>query len=217
MIQEKLKNEVAKLPIPPCEISLVTPLNIRLDQLSKELSSKGGDANLNVYTQNSSSDRLATTVQPTTWGIDSHTLHSLTNFEAISQARMTSSALPENRKFGAYVMLTNLNDSKKALTTATQLLRKCYLDSAIEADDVDQSLLHNLLQYDLEHQILWPLPELILNFQDVTLFAGYPPWQLRYAEIINVGHLVSDSMPYLTKSITNAFEIYSNTVQRFGK
>lgn len=166
-------------------------------------------------------------VQPTSWGITGSHLTKLTDFEKAFTSLLTKPFFTTAEKQKGQntlestfsppthrIVFVSPLDGKPAIAKAAEILKKAVISKTINEADIDQSLLHALL--NSPEGELWPSPELVINFKDVPATAGYPLWQLRYAEIVNAGTL-TPGLPLVWKQLHHSFKVFSKTVQRFGK
>lgn len=168
-----------------------------------------------------------TSVASTSWGISGSHLLRLTDFETAFKSTLAkrfnapmdaaneSASASSNFDAGALqVTFISPLDGKPAIARAAQIIQRAIETKALEEADVDQSIVHALLNSP-EGQ-LWPSPDLIINFTDVPSTCGYPVWQLRYAEIVNAGSLATENSA-IWEQFHGALRSFSKTVQRFGK
>lgn len=169
------------------------------------------------------------TTAPTSWGVSGHLLHKLTNFEAsfndilelpfyeTRKSHKTGDSKTTNTKSSPVahkLMFVSPLDGKPAVAKAAHILHKAVEQKSIDEADIEQSLVHALLNSPQGE--LWPSPDLIINFTDVPSPSGYPSWQLRYAEIVNAGSLATETST-IWNQFHGALKSFSKTVQRFGK
>jgi hypothetical protein len=166
-------------------------------------------------------------VQPTSWGITGSHLTKLTDFEQSFTSLLTRPLLRDNDKhknqdFEAVALsppshrITFISplDGKPAIFRAANLLTKAVKLGCISEEDIDQSIIHALL--NSPEGEMWPSPDLVINFKDAPSTSGYPLWHLRYAEIVNAGPLGTGT-PLIWKQFHHSLKAFSKTIQRFGK
>lgn len=113
-----------------------------------------------------------------------------------------------------YIMFISSQDGKDATVKLTGLLSKANSKGIIQYQDITQSLIHTLLANS--NTIQWPTLQLLINFSLIPCTYGYPPWSLRYSEIITVGPL-KKNISSISNQLFQAIEKFSKTVQRYGK
>lgn len=183
-----------------------------------------------AHFRTSQSTNFSSAVKDTSWGISGTRLTKLTDFENVftnftytPTVSETESPQTTTRKtvdasqtavVGHRITFISPKDGKAAIIRVTQLLSKAVKLGLIREEDVDQAMIHALL--NSPEGELWPSPDLLINFKDTPVTAGYPNWHLRYAEIVNAGQLGS-GLPLVWHQFHKALCTFSKTVQRYGK